>query len=109
MAFVAVPINVGGFRLQHVQVHLPGLDAAFDHQFAKLAHTAGGGQHLDRLGIAEQDSALLDGGVLFAEQQFAGPSLERIGGLVEDVADDDVRHLIDEQPRQGHVAGLKKP
>ena len=55
--------------------------------------------HLDRLEVGEQHVAVLEGGLLLAEEKLRGAQPQRILGGVEDVAHDDVRKLVDEHRR----------
>src|SRR5437868_3772375 len=60
--------------------------------------------HLDGLEIGEQDMAVLDGGLLLAEEELAGAQPQRLLAAVKDIAQDDVRELVDEHRRHVDAA-----
>ena len=51
---------------------------------------------------------LVDGDLLLPEQQLGGPGHEAVFGAVQDRAQDDVDHLVDEQRRDADAAGRQE-
>jgi hypothetical protein len=110
-----LPVERGVSAVEDIEIHLAERALRFDDQPTDAAIAAARRVHLHRLAIGEQRMAFLDCRLLLAKEEFRRAQLERIVAAIEDVAQDDVRHLLDEKGRRVHraferarVAGLHR-
>ena len=99
VGLVAAPVEVRIAFVQHLQLDAAQGRLRLGNQLAEGAESAGRGVHFHGLGIGRKDIAVLDGDALLAEQQFGRPGTQTVARAVENVPQDDVRHLVEEERR----------
>ena len=116
MARFALPVELGVGAVEHIEIDLAERPARLDDQLPEAAIALAVGVHRHGFGVREERMAFLDGRFLLAKKELRGAQPERVLAAVQYVAQDDVRHLLDEERRrihgpaeEAHVATLHCP